>query len=104
MKGRRRYGFNIGEMTLRRLHIRAPSWEALTRFAARRPRCGLGRHADPRALDQLLALLDDPEWRVVEAALKALRRYRDPRIVAAAQAVCGAQGLSFLGISRVHCH
>ncbi len=47
----------------------------------------LGRHADPQALDQLLALLDDPEWRVVEAALKALRRYRDPRIVPAVQAI-----------------
>lgn len=47
----------------------------------------LGKDATPQALDQLLALLADPEWPVVEAALKALRRYRDPRIVAAAQAV-----------------
>lgn len=47
----------------------------------------LGRHADPLALDQLLALLDDPEWMVVKAALGALRRYRDPRVVAGAQAV-----------------
>ncbi len=47
----------------------------------------LGRHANPQALDQLLALLADPDWPVVEAALKALKRYRDPRIVAAAQAI-----------------
>jgi HEAT repeat protein len=47
----------------------------------------LGRHADPAALDQLLALLDDPHWPVVKAALKALRRYRDPRIVPAVQAI-----------------
>lgn len=47
----------------------------------------LGRHGDPQALDQLLALLDDPDWPVVEAALKSLRAYRDPRIVTAAQAV-----------------
>ena len=46
----------------------------------------LGRNANLRALDQLLALLDDPDWPVVEAALKSLRRYRDPRIVTAAQA------------------
>ena len=47
----------------------------------------LGSDATPQALDQLLALLADPEWPVVEAALKALRRYRDPRIVAAALAI-----------------
>ena len=47
----------------------------------------LGRHAEPRALDQLLALLDDPDWPVVKAALQALRRYRDPRIVAAVQVI-----------------
>lgn len=47
----------------------------------------LGRHADPQALDQLLALLADPDWPVVEAALKALKRYRDPLIVTAAQAI-----------------
>lgn len=47
----------------------------------------LGRYADPQALVQLLALLADPDWPVVKAALGALRRYRDPRIVAAAQTV-----------------
>ncbi|HEX5159681.1 MAG TPA: HEAT repeat domain-containing protein [Ktedonobacterales bacterium] len=47
----------------------------------------LGRHADPAALDQLLALLADPDWPVVKAALKVLRHYRDPRIVTAAQAI-----------------
>lgn len=47
----------------------------------------LGRYADPQALDRLLALLADPDWPVVKAALGALSRYRDPRIVAAAQAV-----------------
>ena len=59
----------------------------------------LGRHADPAALDQLLALLDDPEWRVVKAALQSLRRYRDPRIVPAVQAVVGRKR-SFLGFTR----
>ncbi|HEU5349563.1 MAG TPA: HEAT repeat domain-containing protein [Ktedonobacterales bacterium] len=43
--------------------------------------------ADPQALDQLLVLLSDPEWLVVKAALQSLRRYRDPRIVPAVQAV-----------------
>jgi HEAT repeat protein len=59
----------------------------------------LGRHADPQALDQLLALLSDPEWRVVKAALQSLRRYRDPRIVPAVQAVV-ARNDSFFGFTR----
>lgn len=59
----------------------------------------LGRHADPQALDQLLALLDDREWRVVEAALQALRRYHDPRIVPAIQALI-ARHRSFATLSR----
>jgi HEAT repeat protein len=59
----------------------------------------LGRYADPQALDQLLALLDDREWRVVEAALTALRRYHDPRIVPAVQAVAGRKD-SFPGFTR----
>ena len=59
----------------------------------------LGRHADPAALDQLLALLTDPEWRVVKAALQSLRRYHDPRIVPAVQAVVARKG-SFLGFTR----
>ncbi|HEY1388283.1 MAG TPA: HEAT repeat domain-containing protein, partial [Ktedonobacterales bacterium] len=58
----------------------------------------LGRHAGTRALDQLLALLNDSEWRVVEAALKALRRYRDPRIVPTVQTVTRRKG-SFLGFT-----
>ena len=56
----------------------------------------LGRDATPQALDQLLALLDDPEWPVVEAALKSLRRYRDPRIVTAAQAILREDYYSWL--------
>ncbi len=60
----------------------------------------LGRHADPQALDQLLALLADPDWPVVEAALKALRRYRDPRIVAAAEAILRRENY-YSWVSRV---
>lgn len=56
-------------------------------FRRARATLRLGRYADPQALDQLLALLADPDWPVVVAALKSLRRYRDPRIVAAAQAI-----------------
>lgn len=56
-------------------------------FRRARATLRLGRYADPQALDQLLALLADPDWPVMEAALKSLRRYRDPRIVAAALAV-----------------
>lgn len=65
----------------------------------------LGRHADPRALDQLLALLDDPDWPVVKAALKALRRYRDPRIVPAVQAILREDYYSWVysrGIAIAH--
>jgi HEAT repeat protein len=60
-------------------------------FRRARATLRLGRHADPQALDQLLALLDDPDWPVVKAALKALRRYRDPRIVPAVQAILGRE-------------
>ena len=59
----------------------------------------LGRRADPQALDQLLALLNDPDWPVVKAALKALRRYHDPRIVPAVQALM-SRHRSFATLSR----
>ncbi len=64
----------------------------------------LGRHANPQALDQLLALLADPDWPVVEAALKALKRYRDPRIVAATQAILRRENYFSWSILTWHRH